>query len=100
MVACPEAGKQANSLHLIRALISESIWLQQEQPEDWEIMEAPYKVQVDPEKARELAQSGAIILLLDVPNGTVIGIDQQVSVLSEPSSCTPLGSPRSSDARK
>ena len=45
------------------------------------MMEAPYKVQVDPEKARELAQCGAVILLLDVPNGTVIGIDQQVSGL-------------------
>ena len=44
-------------------------------------MEAPYKVQLNSEKARELAQSGAIILLLDVPNGTVIGIDQQVGVL-------------------
>ena len=47
------------------------------------MMEAPYKVHLDPEKARELAQSGAIILLLDVPNGTIIGIDQQVGVLSK-----------------
>ena len=41
-------------------------------------MTAPYQVHMDPERATELAQSGAIILLLDVPNGTVIGIDQQV----------------------
>ena len=43
-------------------------------------MDAPYKVHIDPERATELAQSGATILLLDVPNGTVIGIDQQVSI--------------------
>ena len=44
------------------------------------MMDAPYKIQIDPERATELAQSGAIILLLDVPTGTVVGIDQQVSM--------------------
>lgn len=43
-------------------------------------MDAPYKLHIDPERATELAQSGAIILLLDVPTGTVVGIDQQVSI--------------------
>lgn len=43
-------------------------------------MHAPYKVHIDPARATELAQSGAIILLLDVPNGTVVAIDQQVSI--------------------
>ena len=42
-------------------------------------MDAPYKIHMDPARATELAQSGAIILLLDVPNGTVVGIDQQVA---------------------
>ena len=42
-------------------------------------MDAPYKVDMDPTRATELAQSGAIILLLDVPSGTVVGIDQQVA---------------------
>ena len=41
-------------------------------------MDDPYKVHIDPQRATELAQSRAIILLLDVPNGTVVGIDQQV----------------------
>ena len=41
-------------------------------------MKSPYTVHIDPDKARELAESGAILLLLDVPHGTVIGIDQQV----------------------
>ena len=42
-------------------------------------MDAPYKVDMDPARATELAQNGAIILLMDVPNGTVVGIDQQVA---------------------
>ena len=32
-------------------------------------MDDPYKVHIDPQRATELAQSRAIILLLDVPNG-------------------------------
>jgi hypothetical protein len=45
-------------------------------------MKSPYTVHIDPDKARELAESGAILLLLDVPHGTVVGIDQQVKTLS------------------
>ena len=45
-------------------------------------MKSPYTVHIDPDKARELAESGAILLLLDVPHGTVVGIDQQVKILS------------------
>ena len=45
-------------------------------------MKSPYTVHIDPDKARELAESGAILLLLDVPHGTVVGIDQQVKNLS------------------
>ena len=44
-------------------------------------MKPPYTVHVDPDKAVELAELGAIILLLDVPHGTVVGIDQQVKSL-------------------
>ena len=33
---------------------------------------------LSPDQARELAQSGAALLMLDVPAGTVVGIDQQV----------------------
>ena len=39
---------------------------------------APYSVSLDPERARQLAASGAALLLLDVPQGTLLGIDQQV----------------------
>jgi len=35
-------------------------------------------LQLDPDKARELAESGASILLLDVPAGTRVGLDHQV----------------------
>lgn len=38
----------------------------------------PYSVQLDPESARRLATNGATILLLDVPEATPIGLDQQV----------------------
>ncbi|GFH24152.1 uncharacterized protein HaLaN_21887 [Haematococcus lacustris] len=38
---------------------------------------APYSLRLDPETARELATVGAALLLLDVPVGTLIGIDQQ-----------------------
>ena len=38
---------------------------------------APYTVRLDAESARELAQRGGTILLLDVPEHTAIGIDQQ-----------------------
>lgn len=40
---------------------------------------APYSVQLDPDSARNLAAHGASILLLDVPLGAPIGMDQQVS---------------------
>lgn len=38
----------------------------------------PYTVQLDPDTARTLATNGATILLLDVPEATPIGLDQQV----------------------
>lgn len=37
-----------------------------------------YTVDLDPDTARNLAQQGATVLLLDVPEGTVVGVDQQV----------------------
>eukprot|EP00878_Enallax_costatus_P021228 GHUV01022468.1.p1 GENE.GHUV01022468.1~~GHUV01022468.1.p1 ORF type:complete len:165 (+),score=24.58 GHUV01022468.1:623-1117(+) len=40
--------------------------------------QAPYAVQLDPDSARNLATHGASILLLNVPLGTPIGLDQQV----------------------
>lgn len=44
----------------------------------WQQHQAPYSVQLDPESARRLATNGATILLLDVPEATPIGLDQQV----------------------
>ena len=41
-------------------------------------MAAPYKVSMDPEQARRLATTGVSLLLLDVPQGTLLGVDQQV----------------------
>lgn len=38
-----------------------------------------YSVQISQQTAKELIRNGATILLLDVPVGTVVGIDQQVS---------------------
>jgi hypothetical protein len=38
----------------------------------------PYSVQLDPDTARRMATHGATILLLDVPLGMPIGVDQQV----------------------
>ena len=38
-----------------------------------------YQVSMDPEQAKQLAQHGATLLLLDVPQGTVFGVDQQAS---------------------
>jgi hypothetical protein len=41
-------------------------------------MAQPYTLKVDNNTARELATKGASLVLLDVPEATVIGIDQQV----------------------
>ncbi len=41
-------------------------------------MAQPYSVTLDPDTARQLATNGATVLLLDVPAGTVVGVDQQV----------------------
>jgi hypothetical protein len=41
-------------------------------------MTQPYTLKVDNNTARELATKGATLVLLDVPEGTVIGMDQQV----------------------
>jgi hypothetical protein len=38
---------------------------------------APYSVRLDPDVARRYAETGAALLLLDVPQHTVVGIDQQ-----------------------
>ena len=40
-----------------------------------------YSVQIDQDLAKRLTRDGATLLLLDVPAGTVIGIDQQVNLL-------------------
>ena len=37
-----------------------------------------YMVHLDQDKAKELARTGASLLLLNVPEGTRIGIDHQV----------------------
>jgi hypothetical protein len=42
-------------------------------------MAAPYNVRLDPNEARHFAEHGGTLLLLDVPEGTSFGIDQQVS---------------------
>ena len=44
----------------------------------------PYTVRLDAETAREMAVKGATILLLDIPEGTVVGIDQQVRIQCPP----------------
>jgi A1 cistron-splicing factor AAR2 len=36
-----------------------------------------YSVDLDPETAKSLASSGACVVMLDVPQGTVVGVDQQ-----------------------
>lgn len=41
----------------------------------------PYSVSLHPDQARQLAINGAALLLLDVPLGTLLGIDQQVFVV-------------------
>ena len=41
-------------------------------------MALPYAVQLDADTARWLADNGATVLMLGVPPGTLIGIDQQV----------------------
>ena len=46
--------------------------------------QAPYSVDISPERAKELAEVGGALLLLDVPAGTVVGIDQQVGEQSSP----------------
>jgi hypothetical protein len=39
---------------------------------------AAYTVKMDQEAARELVEKGGSLLLLDVPQGTALGVDQQV----------------------
>ncbi|CAL8470508.1 g10050 [Coccomyxa elongata] len=43
--------------------------------------QTPYSVNLSPEKAKELAESGGALLLLDVPAGTIVGIDQQTFIV-------------------
>lgn len=40
----------------------------------------PYTVPLDAGAARAAAATGAALLLLDVPAGTVVGVDHQVCV--------------------
>jgi hypothetical protein len=40
-----------------------------------------YSVNVDQDLAKRLTRDGATLLMLDVPTGTVIGIDQQVFLI-------------------
>ena len=42
-------------------------------------MEGLYKVEMDQNVAKEMLQTGGFLLLLDVPQGTVVGLDQQVT---------------------
>ena len=42
-----------------------------------------YTVRLDQNKAKELARTGASLLLLNVPEGTRIGIDHQVWALMQ-----------------
>ena len=44
-------------------------------------MGTPYDVRLDADKAKELTERGGALLLLDVPAGTNMAIDQQVSAL-------------------
>jgi hypothetical protein len=46
------------------------------------VWQQAYSVQLDPDSARRLATHGATILLLDVPEATPIGLDQQVCRIS------------------
>uniref|UniRef100_A0A061R3I3 A1 cistron-splicing factor AAR2 n=1 Tax=Tetraselmis sp. GSL018 TaxID=582737 RepID=A0A061R3I3_9CHLO len=46
----------------------------------------PYSMDMDSEKARQLVENGGTLLLLQVPQGTAIGIDHQV-FLSGPKFC-------------
>jgi A1 cistron-splicing factor AAR2 len=62
---------------------------------------APYTVKLDAESARELAQRGGTILLLDVPENTAVGVDQQVghAPLRETTGCSLPPPPLPNDAR-
>lgn len=44
-------------------------------------------MQMDADKARELLQSGAAVLLLDVPPGTRVGLDHMVRLFRVYTSC-------------
>lgn len=44
---------------------------------------APYHVNLDPERALELAKSGGSILLLNVPPTTILGLDVEVGCSDE-----------------
>jgi hypothetical protein len=54
---------------------------QQHAPQPPPLPPPPYAVRLDPATARSFAVNGATILLLDVPEGTPIGLDQQVRVV-------------------
>jgi len=41
-------------------------------------MAAPYEVRMDARQAREFAERGGAVLLLDVPAGTSMSLDHQV----------------------
>ena len=47
-------------------------------------MAAPYEVRLDPNTAREFAERGGAILMLDVPAGTSMSVDHQASRSSQP----------------
>jgi A1 cistron-splicing factor AAR2 len=44
---------------------------------------------MDPEAATELVRKGVTLLLLDVPQHTVLGVDTQVATLHPPPQKTP-----------
>ena len=52
-----------------------------------------YTVHLDQDKAKELARTGASLLMLNVPEGTRIGIDHQVGLGANQQARLPCGDP-------
>ena len=50
--------------------------------------DVPYTVNLDQERAKQLVRQGGTLLLLNVPEGTVVGLDQQVCKPECPFWCT------------
>jgi hypothetical protein len=48
------------------------------------MMAAPYEVRMDADSARQFAERGGAILMLDVPPGTSMSVDHQARRASRP----------------